>query len=119
MRRFARGAGIRQHGPDPPSRLSARSVSHSKSVLYGAFVRARRVRTSPNRQFPSRAVKVVHADQRPAVGGAEWAVQLEEDADTAGVFLRRGAGGPSDKKDGRPRVRGIDSELSAVSVFPL
>ena len=100
MRRFARGAGIRQHGPDPPSRLSARSVSHSKSVLYGAFVRARRVRTSPNRQFPSRAVKVVHADQRPAVGGAEWAVQLEEDADTAGVFLRRGRAGPATRKTG-------------------
>ena len=35
-----------EHGPGPPGRLSALSVFHSKSVLYGAFVWARRALNS-------------------------------------------------------------------------
>jgi hypothetical protein len=38
-----------------PGRLSGLSVSHSKSVLYGVFVWARRVLNSPKRWFPARA----------------------------------------------------------------
>jgi hypothetical protein len=38
-----------------PGRLSALRVSHSKSVLYGVFVWARRALTSQKRRFPARA----------------------------------------------------------------
>ena len=40
-----------------PGRLSGLSVSHSKSVFYGAFVRARRARNSQKWRFPARAVE--------------------------------------------------------------
>ena len=36
-----------------PERLSALSVSHSKSILYGAFVWVRRALNSPKRRFPA------------------------------------------------------------------
>jgi hypothetical protein len=39
-----------------PGRLSAHSVSHSKSILYVAFVWARRALNRPKRRFPARAV---------------------------------------------------------------
>jgi hypothetical protein len=42
--------------PGRPGRLSALSVFHSKSVLYGAFVWARRALNNPKRRFPARAV---------------------------------------------------------------
>ena len=38
----------------PGRRLSALSVSHRKSLLYGAFVWARRALNSPNRRFLAR-----------------------------------------------------------------
>ena len=40
-----------------PGRLSALSVSHSKSILYGAFVWACRALNSSKRRFPARAVR--------------------------------------------------------------
>ena len=43
--------------PGTPGRLSARSVSLCKSVLYGAFVWARRALSSQKRRSPARAVK--------------------------------------------------------------
>ena len=42
--------------PGRPGRLSGLSVFHSKSVLYGAFVWARRALNDPKRRFPARAV---------------------------------------------------------------
>jgi hypothetical protein len=42
--------------PGPPWRLSALSVSYSKSILYGTFVWARRALNSPNLRFLARAV---------------------------------------------------------------
>jgi hypothetical protein len=42
-------------------RLSALSVSHSKSFLYGVFVWARRALNSSNLRFPARAVERRHA----------------------------------------------------------
>jgi hypothetical protein len=41
--------------PGPPGRLSALSVFHSKSCLYGAFVWARRALNSQKRRFSARA----------------------------------------------------------------
>ena len=52
--------------------LSALSVSHSKSVLYGAFAWACRVLNSQKRRFPARAAaarrcsSVIHSPARPA-----------------------------------------------------
>jgi hypothetical protein len=43
--------------PFHPGWLSALNVFNSKSILYVAFVRARRARNSPNRRFPARAVR--------------------------------------------------------------
>ena len=45
-----------------PGRLSALSVFLLKSVLYGAFVWARRALNSRKRRFPARAVGVMHED---------------------------------------------------------
>ena len=42
--------------PGCPGHLSGLSVSHSKSVLYGTFVWARRVLNNQKRRFPARAV---------------------------------------------------------------
>jgi hypothetical protein len=42
-----------------PGRLSGLSVSHSKSVLYGAFVWARRA-LSQKRRFPARTARALH-----------------------------------------------------------
>jgi hypothetical protein len=42
--------------PGRPGRLSALSVFHSKSVLYGVFVWARRVLNRQKWRFPARAV---------------------------------------------------------------
>jgi hypothetical protein len=44
-----------------PGRLSALSVFLLKSILYGAFVWARRALNSPKRRFPARAVLGQHA----------------------------------------------------------
>ena len=44
-----------------PGQLSALSVSHSESVLYGAFLWARGVLNGPKRRFPARAVFKMHA----------------------------------------------------------
>ena len=44
------------HCPGRPGRLSALSVFHSKSVLYGVFVWARRVLNRQKWRFPARAV---------------------------------------------------------------
>ena len=54
------GSGVLDRGElrtvrAPSGRLSALSVSHSKSVLYGGFVWARRALNSPKRRFPTRA----------------------------------------------------------------
>ena len=43
------------HCPGRPGRLSALSVFHSKSVLYGAFVWARRALNRQKRRFSARA----------------------------------------------------------------
>ena len=51
-------------GPGPPGRLSALTVFHSKSVLYGAFVWARRALNSPKRRFLARKVRVELAGER-------------------------------------------------------
>jgi hypothetical protein len=48
--------GAWPHCPGLSGRLSALSVSHSKSVLCGTFVWARSVLNSPKRRFPARAV---------------------------------------------------------------
>jgi hypothetical protein len=45
--------------PGPPGALKHLSVHHSKSVLYGAFVWARRALNRPNRRFPARAVRTI------------------------------------------------------------
>ena len=37
-------------------RLHARSISHGESVLYGAFVWARRVLDGPKRRFPAESI---------------------------------------------------------------
>ena len=52
-----------------PGRLSAFSVSDSKSVLYGAFVWVCRALNSPKRRFPARAGGGHHGPQqwRPRV----------------------------------------------------
>ena len=42
--------------PGRPGRLSGLGVSHSKSVLYGAFVWARRALNNQKWRFPARAV---------------------------------------------------------------
>jgi hypothetical protein len=47
-----------------PGRLSALSVSHSKSVLYGAFVWVCRALNSPKRRFPARAGGGHHGPQQ-------------------------------------------------------
>ena len=63
----ARASTSLAYCPGPPGRLSALTVFHSKSFLYGAFVWARRALTSPKRRFPARAVVVVAAaDASPA-----------------------------------------------------
>jgi hypothetical protein len=45
------------HGPGPPVAVSALSVLHIKSVLYGAFEWARRALHSLKRRFPAWAEK--------------------------------------------------------------
>ena len=45
-----------RHGPGRPGRLSALSVFHSKSVLYGVFVWVREVLNIQKRRFLARAV---------------------------------------------------------------
>ena len=47
---------LEDHRPGRPGRLSGRSVSHSKLVLYGGFVWACRALSRPKRWFPARAV---------------------------------------------------------------
>ena len=58
--------------PGRPGRLSGLSDFHSKSVLYGVFVRARRVIHSQKRRFPARAVLFSsREDNDSTVGGVE------------------------------------------------
>jgi hypothetical protein len=53
--------GVRGYGGPTvralPGRLSHLSVSHSKPVLHGGFVWARRALNSQNRRFPARAAR--------------------------------------------------------------
>ena len=44
-------------------RLSALSVSHRKSILYGAFARESRAVDGPFRRFPARAVRLECVDR--------------------------------------------------------
>jgi hypothetical protein len=53
-----------------PGRLRVLSVFHSESVLYGAFVRARRALGSPKRRFPARAVSHRRGRAQPGLRGA-------------------------------------------------
>jgi hypothetical protein len=56
LRSVALAAGMdAAEGPGPPGLLSALNVFHRKSVLYGAFVWAHRVRNDRKRRFPARA----------------------------------------------------------------
>ena len=48
-----------------PGRLSDLSVSHSKSILYGALVWARRALNRPKRRFPVRAVCLAACHRQP------------------------------------------------------
>ena len=62
------------HGPGPPGRLSALSVSLCKSVFYGAFVWARRALNNQKRRFLARAVD--DADTVRAVQGQLSAISV-------------------------------------------
>ena len=61
MARSRRLPAARAHLQCGPVQLSALSISHSKSVSYGAFVWARRALNGPKRWFPARAVGRSHA----------------------------------------------------------
>jgi hypothetical protein len=52
-------AGAMGSCPGPPGRLSALSVFLCKSVLYGAFVWARRAHKHQKRRFPARVVNAL------------------------------------------------------------
>jgi hypothetical protein len=57
-----------QAGSGPPGRLSAFSVSHMKSALYGVFVWARRALNDHFRLFPARAGRAVLGPDPVAAG---------------------------------------------------
>ena len=61
--------------PGHPGRLSALSVFHIKSVLYGVFVWAREVLNSQKRRFPARAVPL-RGRARPRLDDPRAAVPL-------------------------------------------
>ena len=90
----ARGDGL--HGPGPPGRLSALRVFLWKSILYGAFVWARRALNRRKRRFPARAVRLAHAGRRG--DGATAAA--------AGRHFARGGGGRSARRRRRRRAAG-------------
>jgi hypothetical protein len=62
------------YGPGPPGRLSTLSVFHSRCILYGVFVWARRALDRPERWFRARAVRLV--DDRGPVGAGGNDVEM-------------------------------------------
>ena len=87
-----------------PGRLSALSVFHSKSILYGACVWERRALNSPKRRFPARAGGLRHQEALPqqddlAVHRHSDLVQLRADAAPAlPAGGRRGRRGRSEAR---------------------
>jgi hypothetical protein len=79
-----------------PRRLSARSVLHGKSSIYGDFVRVRRALNDQKRRFPARAVRQ-QRERRARAGGVQAARRRREAEGCAHrVRVRRSAGLPPD-----------------------
>jgi hypothetical protein len=71
-----RAAEAEANGSGPPGWLSGLSVSHSKSVLYGAFQWARMALNRQKRRFPARAVAAAASSREAAERLAEGAPRL-------------------------------------------